>query len=655
MRALKVAGGIGVGLLIIPILFLGALAIGGGSVLAWLLEHPVSRLAGRQILVDGLVSIRWGEPTRLIAENVRIANAGWGSRSDMFVAQRAEIDIDPRALLKGTRHVPLVLLERAMLLLETAPNGQRNWDFARAFREGGSAWLRPSHIVLRDGTVIFRNDSSGAERMLVADSLAVDVPAAAPIKLSAAGTFQQQPIRLSGSMGPLDELRRPTRPYPVALEARIADSDLTIRATAAEPLALAGIEAALAFTGRRLDDVAAAFGLALPPLPELRAAGEITGGNGDWAVKALTVRLGRSDVEGGIALSTRGLVPYARADLSSSLIDLDDLAGLIGATRSGTSAPPAPRPIAPGGRVIPEAPITAPQVRGVNIDFSLRGARIAASNAPPLEDVAVAFRLKDGVLALDPVTFSVAGGQVALDMTVDPAPRALELALDLDIRRVDLAQLSRSAPLPPYARDARGIAGGFVRVRSAGTSVRDFFSRMEGEAEVFAENGAFSPALQHLLDRDVLEALGLDGGARAMPVSCMVSRFDLKNGVVNASTLLIDTPEATLLGQGNINFGAETIYVDITPHHKRVTAATLSTPVEVRGTYASVTIRPGTARIVEHMGAAIEPGILLPPPALQPLADVALGENNTCATAFGTRNAEDVAVGSSSPPKKPRP
>jgi len=116
---------------------------------------------------------------------------------------------------------------------------------------------------------------------------------------------------------------------------------LVIRATAAEPLALAGIEAALAFTGRRLDDVAAAFGLALPPLPELRAAGEITGGNGDWAVKALTVRLGRSDVEGGIALSTRGLVPYARADLSSSLIDLDDFAGLATAARATASVPPA--------------------------------------------------------------------------------------------------------------------------------------------------------------------------------------------------------------------------------------------------------------------------------------------------------------------------
>ena len=86
-----------------------------------------------------------------------------------------------------------------------------------------------------------------------------------------------------------------------------------------------------------------------------------------------------------------------------------------------------------------------------------------------------------------------------------------------------------------------------------------------------------------------------------------------------------------------------------------MTSATLSTPVEVRGTYAGVTIRPGTASIVERIGAAIEPGVLPPPPALQPLVDVALGRNNACDSAFGTEKAEDAAVGSSRPRKKSRP
>jgi AsmA family protein len=658
MRALRIAGGLGAGLLIIITLLLGALAIGGGAVLAWLIEHPLSRLAGCQILVDGPVSIRWGGTPRLVAENIHIANARWGSRPDMFTAQRAEITVDPLTLLGGPWTVAEVQIERAMLLLETGPNGQGNWDFARTLLEGdgagGDTLPRPGHITVRGATFIFRN--GGAERVLVADSFAVDVPdAAAPITLRATGTYRRQPLLVSGSVGSLDDLRHRTRPYPVALEARIADSDLVIRGTAREPRALAGIAATLSLSTDHLDELAAAFGLALPPLPEFRAAGELTGGDGEWAVTALTVKLGQSDIEGGIALSTRGVVPYARADLSSSVIDLGDLAGLVAAARSAVSVPPTPRPVETGGRVIPAATVPAPRISGIDVDVSLHGARVAASKGPPLEDVVVALRLKDGVLALDPLMFSVAGGQVALDVSVNPTPQVPELALGLDIHRVDLAELARWAPLPPFAKDLRGIAGGFMRVRSAGVSLRDVFGRMEGEAGIFAENGAFGPALQELLGRDVLDALGLDGGMRAVPVSCLISRFDLQKGVVTASTLLLDTPGATLLGQGTINFGAETIYVDITPHQKQVTPAASSAPVEVRGTYAGMTIRRGTASVVERAGTAIEPGILPPPPALRPLADVALGENNACATAFGTQKAEDAAVGSSRPPKRPRP
>jgi hypothetical protein len=193
-------------------------------------------------------------------------------------------------------------------------------------------------------------------------------------------------------------------------------------------------------------------------------------------------------------------------------------------------------------------------------------------------------------------------------------------------------------------------------VQGAGASLRDFVGRMEGEAGVFAEDGALGPGLQQLIDRDVLDALGFDSGAHAVPVNCLISRLSLKNGVATASTLLLDTAAATLRGRGTVNFGAETVYVDIMPHHKQVTPTTVSTPVEVRGTYAGVTIRPGTASIIEHIGAVVDPDLLPPPPALQPLAAAALGEKNSCAAAFAAQaRPEDAAVGSSIPPKHSRP
>ena len=531
MRALGVAGRIGAGLLVILVLLLGALAIGGGTALTWLIEHPVSRLAGLPIRVDGPVHIRWGHPTRLVAENIRILNARWGSRPDMFAAQRAEIDIDPRSRRDGPRPLPLISLERAVLLLETSSDGRRNWDLDRAFRgEAARALRSPRRLAVHDGVIIFRSGGNGAERMLVADNLIIDLPEAdAPIELRATGSFQQQPIRLSASMGPLIELRHPTRPYPVTLDAHLGESDLALNATATAPLALAGVEATLRFDGRRLGDLAGAFGLTTA-LPELHAAGTLIGGSGDWALPALTVKLGQSDVEGGITLSTRSAVPYAHADLRSSLVDLDDLTALASAL---WSAIPKPAPTQPSGAVIPAATIAAAPLRGLDIDVGLRGSRIVGNSLPPLDDVAAAVHFKDGVLALNPVTFGIAGGQATLGLTVDPISSAF--ALDADIRRVDLAGLIGPTTLAPYAKDAHGIAGGFARVRGAGASRHDFLDRIEGEAGLFAENGTISPALQHLLASDVLAALGLDGGPQAAPVDCMISSFTLKSGVASST------------------------------------------------------------------------------------------------------------------------
>ena len=149
MRALRIVGRIGAGVLIIIVLLLGALVLGRGRALAWLIEHPLSRLAGVPILVDGPVSIEWGNPTRLVAENIHMAGAYWNSRPNMFAARRAEIDIDPRSPLDGSRPLLLVSVEHAVIVLETALDGRRNWDSAGTLlgRAADEAWAGPRRIV----------------------------------------------------------------------------------------------------------------------------------------------------------------------------------------------------------------------------------------------------------------------------------------------------------------------------------------------------------------------------------------------------------------------------------------------------------------------------------------------------------------------------
>ena len=131
MRALNVIGWIAAVVLLLIIIAGGALFFGGGRAVAWALEHPVSTMIGRQITV-GRLSLQWANPSRLIAQDIHVANAAWGSEPDMFSARRLEIELYPRTLLRGPTRIPLVSLDGAKLLLETSKQGEKNWDFGGA-------------------------------------------------------------------------------------------------------------------------------------------------------------------------------------------------------------------------------------------------------------------------------------------------------------------------------------------------------------------------------------------------------------------------------------------------------------------------------------------------------------------------------------------
>ena len=107
----------------------GAVWLGGGPALAWVIEHPLSSMIGRQIYVGGKLSIEWGAPTRIIIEDLHVANASWGSQPEMFSAQRLEVDVSIPSLLLGPTRIPSIGVDGARLLLETSHHGERNWDF----------------------------------------------------------------------------------------------------------------------------------------------------------------------------------------------------------------------------------------------------------------------------------------------------------------------------------------------------------------------------------------------------------------------------------------------------------------------------------------------------------------------------------------------
>jgi AsmA family protein len=182
---------------------------------------------------------------------------------------------------------------------------------------------------------------------------------------------------------------------------------------------------------------------------------------------------------------------------------------------------------------------------------------------------------------------------------------------------------------------------------------------MNGDAGIFMENGKLSALLEQLAPINVLGALGVYvRGDKPVQIDCLVSRFDIKQGVGTAKTLLFATKDDTVVGEGNINFGDETLYLHLAPYNKSFTTVSLHTPVDVRGTFKKPDYHLEVGGLAARLGAAVGLGVLFPPAALLPLIDTGLGENNACSKAYAAQRAPGNAepkTGSSAAPTKAQP
>jgi AsmA family protein len=480
------------------------------------------------------------------------------------------------------------------------------------------------------------------------------------VTLAADGTFQGLPLKLAGNFGALTELRNPSQPYPVKLSGALGKVDLAVDGTIKEPVDFQGLDFRLSLSGSRLDEVASALGVPMPELPKFRGTSKLAGGDGKWRLDALSLKVGASDLEGGLDIDTNETVPRLTANLASSAIDLADFKGLYGGKPAKSSAPP-PEPDQ-RGRVIPDTQIAVHKLPGVNIALNFDGARIKSAGGLPFERVTLGIRIENGELTIDPLNFHLALGDFALRARFNPftADSPPKLQGHVDIKHIDLHQLLGGPTMPAIVQQTAGTAGGFITIDTSGASLREFLARMDGDVGLFVENGQMSALLEKLAPLDVLEALGVyASGDRPLPINCFITRFDVKAGIATATTLLVKTPATTIVGSGNVNFGSETLFLNVKPYNNSFAPVSLRTPVDIRGTLKQPAFHIEAGNLAARLGAAVGLGVLFPPAALLPLIDTGLGENNACSRAYEAQqapgNAAPKSGSSAAPQASPRP
>jgi AsmA family protein len=650
MRALKIAGLILAGLALLAGAAIAALVIGGGALVAELLESRTSAALSRRVTI-GHLDIRWSRPLRISGEDIHVANAAWGSTPDMLAAKHIELEIDPSALLRLSLRVRRLVLDEPAVFLEISAEGKRNWT-PSGEPNSSSLLSRVAEIgdaALHRGRFHFRNGQSGAETDVAVDELSAQTADAdSPIHLAAAGTFQRQPFAVSATIAPLARLQARREPYPVKLDGHLGSNNFSVDGTIGDPFAQTPLALRVDLKGQNIQELLATLGVPVPKLPIYRLAGEMQRDGAQWGFNHVTGHIGDSHVGGDILVDESGTVPYIRADLTAEYLDLADLRGFYG---GDPNKRPQDVPRDPGdqSRVIPDLRLPIGKLLGLNADVSLDAPRVKPIAGLPFERVAFGLSLKDGTLRMNPVRVAIARGEVLGDLEYRSTTSPPRFRGDIEIRAIDLQRLLADTTIRADLKQTAGVLGGFAKLESAGTTQRQILAGMRGDIGLFLQGGRLSSSLARMVEHDIAEALGLAPTShQPHPINCLIARFAVRSGVATATTLLLDTDKTIVTGQGNVNLADETLFLDLQPYPKRAGSSRFGVPLEIRGTFAAPEVASEKVGLAKRLGAAI--GLLTPPAVLLPMVDTGLGDKNKCRDAFAV--PPPVGEGSSAPRRR---
>ncbi len=597
------------------------------------LEMAVQASTGRQLRIDGDLDVDLGRVTRLMADRISFANAQWSKEPIMASADRVEVGFEIWPLLfKRETRIPEIRLVAPKLRLETGPQGAGNWVF------GGDSGGKPvqfRRIWIEGGRLQFFDMPKKTDIDIAVNSVqAQGKNTEPPIEIKGKGRWTGNAFDVSGRAESPLELSNSEEPYRIDLRADAGPTRAHARGNLLNPFELRYFNLQFTLAGQDMEDLYPLIGIATPSTPPYKLNGRLIRKADVWRYQDFTGVVGDSDL-GGTANVTLGRKrPFLEANLISKRLDLDDLAGFLGAPpqiggneTTNAELKAQALQLAADTRVLPDKPYDLGKLRSMDADVRLKAHRI---NAPslPLDDMDAHLKLNDGILELVPLNFGVAGGDIRSTIRMDARESVIRTRAQVSARRLDLSKLFPDVKL---TKDAVGRIGGEMAITGTGNSIAAMLGSADGDIALGMGHGQISNLLMELAGLDIAEALKfLVTKDRKVPIRCAFGDFAVKDGLMQSRALAFDTEDTLIVGQGNISLKDETLDLELRPRPKDRSILALRSPLVVGGTFKDPSFRPDFKRLGLRGAVALALGSIAPPAALLATLELGPGKDSSC-------------------------
>ena len=609
------------------------------------LAGRVSEAAGRDFRIEGDVDVDLGLTTHVRVDGVWLANAPWGEAPALLEIGRVEFDIRIPQLLRGRVVLPELSLEQPVLALERNAEGENNWTFDKGpaaeatVPEDRTEFPIIGHLRIADGELRFRDEARKLDiEAEVATATGEGQPATEEVRLSGSGNLEGQPLELRFVGGSLLSLREEEEePYPVEGSLVVGDTMLEFSGSMGEPIEMQQVDVRLRLRGSNMGALFPILGVPAPDTPPYDVSGRLVREQQVWSFLDAKGHVGDSDLAGDLKFDTGGERLLVTGDLVSQNLDFDDLGLIIGApvrTEGEETASEKQRRFAQsyaeGGRVLPDAPLDFERIRAVDAKLSFNGKQVDAGPLP-FDDVALDLDLQNSVLKLTPLSFGFAGGRLDYYATIDASRPQAPANHDVRLRGAKLEQVLAKAGLEDAGKgsfDAR------IELKTVGDTIHEAAASGDGRAALVMAGGEVRAIAVEALGLDVAESLTLLAGESKAPtpIRCAVAGFDVTDGVLTSTVIVVDTIDSKITADARVDLGAETYQAKILAHPKDASLLSARAPVTVEGTFrsADVGIEPGP--LAAKGGLAVALGALLTPlAAVLPFIETGAAEDANCA------------------------
>jgi len=607
------------------------LAVFGAIVLAWLilfvtkgrfLKHPVERTVGslinRTVAVKGDFQLYFAPlELKFYAEGLSISNPGWASRPHLFTARKIDARIAPLSLIFGKRRLyRLDLTDGAADLEWNRAHDRNTWTFSD--KKGGEPLQFPR---IDRATVAGTTMRYADPQMPLLAELGIDTITSAnarigkAVKVKGTGRIRDTPFRLAGDLLSPDATVNRGRNQ-LSLRIWAANNIVDIAGVLPSIADVENVPLQTRARGRDLSELLWIIGVAIPSTRTYALKAQLVKDKETFRFTGLSGTFGNSDLAGRLTV-TNGQRLRLDSALTTRRLDIVDAAPFIGYNPDIVASKGAVAAAAATGagpqRVLPEAALPVATMQ--RFDAALKWTiGVVRSRNVPVSNIDLTLALDRGRLALSPLTFSMARGNVASDLIFDTRSRPAANSYDIRLAPTPMGRLLAGYGVAEAG--TTGMVSGRIKLDGRGDTIHDALSTASGRIAFVMPRGSFWTRNVQLSELDVgTFAYKMFQGRLKEPVAinCGLIAFTVRNGIAAADPILIDTRKNVILGRGGFSFRTEAVDLAIRADGKKFSLFSGQSPVGLGGTFARPSLNVISPELLGRAGAGLGLAIVATP------------------------------------------